>query len=227
MPRATRADELRRCGALLQSDARHLHRWRAAAAPRSRGARRARSTRAIRLKYITLITHGGDAHAGARALALGGAASTSSTSRSTTSTNATTWRAAFPASRAKIFDAVAGDARARHRQHPLQHRDQERQSRPDPADRASARRSSGAASTSASTPMRRTAIATTSSRDDELRASSTTSIARAARVQAAPARRDHELRLLPRADSALRARRDARAVPLGHAHDPHRSRRAT
>ena len=33
-------------------------------------------------------------------------------------------------------------------------------------------------------------------------------VARAARLQAAPARRDHELRLLPRADSALRARRD-------------------
>ena len=50
-------------------------------------------------------------------------------------------------------------------------------------------------------------------------------VRRAARVQAAAARRHHELRLLPRADSALRARRDARAVPVGNPHDSHRSRR--
>ena len=45
--------------------------------------------------------------------------------------------------------------------------------------------------------------------------SSTTPIARAARLQAAAPRRDHELGLLPRADPALRARRDDRALPVG------------
>ena len=36
-------------------------------------------------------------------------------------------------------------------------------------------------------------------------------------------RRHHQLRLLPRADPALRARRDDGAVPVGDSHDPHRS----
>ena len=42
----------------------------------------------------------------------------------------------------------------------------------------------------------------------------------AARLQAAAPRRHHELRLLPGADSALRARRDDGAVPERHQHDP-------
>ena len=53
-----RARELRRRGAVLQSDDDHLHRRRADAAARSRGARRGGRRARSALKYITLITHG-------------------------------------------------------------------------------------------------------------------------------------------------------------------------
>ena len=46
----------------------------------------------------------------------------------------------IPGSRAQDPRRHSRDARARHRQHPVQHRHQERQSRSDPADRAVARR---------------------------------------------------------------------------------------
>ena len=49
-------------------------------------------------------------------------------------------------------------------------------------------------------------------------------IARAAGIQASPARRDRELGLLSRAGAALLQRRDARLLQLRRAHDPHRSR---
>ena len=82
-----------------------------------------------------MLTPSGRGRSGTRA-------STSSTSRSTISTSATTRRAAFPGSTRRSSRAVPRDARARHRQHPLQHRHQERQPRPAPADRARAPRSS-------------------------------------------------------------------------------------
>ena len=114
----------------------------------------------------------------------------------------------------------------RHRQHSLQHRHQARQPRPDHADRASAPRR---------TRLRRELQRLHRCEERQRRAPARPRIAacgarrrhrRAARLQASTPRRHHELGLLPRADSALRARRADRAVSVGHPHDPSRSRRA-
>ena len=90
---------------------------------------------AISLKYITLITHGGDAHAGSGAVALGRRGQPvqhlARLSRRATRRSARDSRA-----RRAHFRRGARDARARHRQHPVQHGHQERQPRPDRADRA-------------------------------------------------------------------------------------------
>ena len=67
-PADAKAHELqvvRRRRALLQSDAGHVHRRRAAAAPRSRGARR-RGRRRGAAQVLTLITHGGCSRRSAR-----------------------------------------------------------------------------------------------------------------------------------------------------------------
>ena len=179
--------------------------------------------RAISLKYVTLITHGAMLTPGARAVAVGrGRQSVQHLARLSR-------RTARP--RARHSRACGEDPRAR------------------------SRRCARAASTTFdSTPSSRTTTSTRScpsslarrqlgvgvnfsvytdakngNRDyligDRGARAARRRRATAARVQAAPARRDHQLRLLPRADSALSARRDARALPVGHPHDPHRSRR--
>ncbi len=106
-PPSARADELqelRRRGALLQSDARHVHRRRADAAPRSRGARRRRRSRdRAQVRHAHHARR--DAHA-ERARRCGTPASISSTSRSTISTSGTTRRAAFPGSRRRSSRAI-------------------------------------------------------------------------------------------------------------------------
>ena len=138
--RASRAQELRRRRAVLQSDARHVHRRRADAAPRSRGSRRRRRPRD--LAEVRHADHARrDAHARARAVAVG------RRRQPVQHLARLSRRAARRGARhsrprgAKIFARGSRDARARHRQHPVQHRHQERQPRSDPADRRSARRS--------------------------------------------------------------------------------------
>ena len=112
-------------------------------------------------------------------------------------------------------------ARARHRQHPLQHRHQGRQPRSAHADR----RARGVAR------LRRELQRLHRREERQPRPSAERAAARrsrrrhqsAARLQAPSPRRDHQLRRLPRADPAMGARRDHRAVPLRPAHDSHRS----
>ena len=172
--------------------------------------------RAIALKYVTLITHGAMLTPERAAVAMGCRASTSSTSRSTISTSATTRRAAFPGLRAKILARDSGDARARHRQHPLQHRHQERQPRSDRADRAARAGARRRRELQRLHRLQERQSRVPASRRRPSRASSTTSSRELLDIQAPPARRDHELRLLSRADSAVRARRDD-ASPVGRA----------
>ena len=103
---------------------------------------RRRVDRAITLKYVTLITHGAMLtperaqslwHAGVHQFNI-------SLDYLDERHDA---RAAFPGSSAKILAAIPAMRARGSRQHPLQYRDQERQSRSDPADRCAARRELG------------------------------------------------------------------------------------
>ncbi|CAA9335030.1 MAG: hypothetical protein AVDCRST_MAG40-2114, partial [uncultured Gemmatimonadaceae bacterium] len=211
-----RGEELRRRGAPLRPDARDLHGRRAAAPPRPRGPR-GRGERGDPAQVHHAHHPRRDAHARARALPLGrGDQPVQRVAR--LPGRAARRGARHPRAHRQDLRERGGDARGRDRQHPLQHGHQGRQLRPADADRA-ARRGAGVRGQllrvhQLQERQRRAPRARPAVRRARRRG------ARAARLQAAPARRDHELGLLPGADPALRPRRDDGAVPQRDRHHP-------
>ena len=222
---AQRCGELRGRGALLQSGDDHVHWRRAAAAARSRGDLVAVGGAArCALKYLALITHGGMLTRRARALALGWRGSISSTSRSTISMSDTMRRAAsrvLPRRSSTPCRACARSASTAFASTPSSRTTNLDQLLPHRAVAPQAlgmRRERSASYTDAKNGNRRTSYRATSS------GISRTSIARAARLQAAPARRDHRapthyLEQVPRLCAAARC---TSSCSSGRAHDSHR-----
>ena len=199
--------QLRRRGALLQSDARHA----SPAASRRCGAISRISSRRSTPGGAPQVHHAASRTAGCsrleRARSLWDAGINQFNISLDYLDERHDRRAGFPGSPRRSSTPCHGMRAARNRQRPVQHRDQERQPRSAHADRSARAQTLG---------VRRELQRLHRREERQRRALSERCAggargrtrARAARVQAETPRRHHELRLLSRADPALRARRD-------------------
>ncbi|CAA9294157.1 MAG: hypothetical protein AVDCRST_MAG11-345, partial [uncultured Gemmatimonadaceae bacterium] len=213
-----RGEELRRRGAALRPDARDVHRRGAAPAEGPRGARRGSERRdppEVRDAHHARR----DAHprAGARALGRG---DQPVQHLARLPRRPARHGAGDPRPHREDLPHRVGDARRRHRQHPVQHGHQGRQLRPVDADRA-ARGVAGVRGQLLRVHRRQERQRRPRRPRGAVRRARRRG-GRAAGVQAAAARRDHQLGLLHRADPALRARPDDGAVPERHRHHSRR-----